>query len=237
MSAQKVTVSPERAGPSQNCLPATCRFPLTGTTRSNSTGPPASTGTAWAGSGRTAGTGGTSAGSGAGSAGGVRCCGTSANPGLPTHATTTCTEKPNTATVNHQLGPKCQASPGTGQGQHGASCSEFLYLIKADPRAAGARGRPLRRRPAYPDPAPGRAEQHSGTASGPQESPDAPALGETGPDMGEPCRRPWGGRLSGTLVRGLAHGGETSCQQVGAPVCWPCTACRGHTETAGRMRR
>src|SRR5690606_24734819 len=46
VSAQNVTVRPERAGPSQNCLPATCRFPLAGTTRSNSTGPPGSTGTA-----------------------------------------------------------------------------------------------------------------------------------------------------------------------------------------------
>ncbi|WP_206189956.1 hypothetical protein, partial [Streptomyces griseoruber] len=35
-----------------------------------------------------------------------------------------------TATVNHHLGPKCQASPGTGHTQHAASCSEFLYLIK-----------------------------------------------------------------------------------------------------------
>jgi hypothetical protein len=39
VSAQKVTVTPERAGPSQNCLPATCRLPEGGTTRSNSTGP------------------------------------------------------------------------------------------------------------------------------------------------------------------------------------------------------
>jgi hypothetical protein len=39
--AQKVTVTPERAGPSQSCLPATCMLPLAGTTRSNSTGPPA----------------------------------------------------------------------------------------------------------------------------------------------------------------------------------------------------
>lgn len=39
VSAQNVTVTPERAGPSQNCLPATCRFPLGGTTRSNSTAP------------------------------------------------------------------------------------------------------------------------------------------------------------------------------------------------------
>jgi hypothetical protein len=38
--AQNVTVIPARAGPSQNCFPATCRFPLAGTTRSNSTGPP-----------------------------------------------------------------------------------------------------------------------------------------------------------------------------------------------------
>lgn len=40
VSAQKVRVSPERAGPSQNCLPATCRFPDGGTMRSNSTAPP-----------------------------------------------------------------------------------------------------------------------------------------------------------------------------------------------------
>ncbi len=40
---------------------------------------------------------------------------TSANPGLPTRAATTRTENPITATVNHQLGPNCQASPGIGQ--------------------------------------------------------------------------------------------------------------------------
>jgi hypothetical protein len=33
--ARKVTTIPARAGPSQNCLPATCMFPPTGTTRSN----------------------------------------------------------------------------------------------------------------------------------------------------------------------------------------------------------
>ena len=39
-SAQNVTVTPERAGPSQNCLPATCKLPDGGTTRSNSTAAP-----------------------------------------------------------------------------------------------------------------------------------------------------------------------------------------------------
>ena len=38
--AQNVTVIPERSGPSQNWRRATCMFPLAGTTRSNSTGPP-----------------------------------------------------------------------------------------------------------------------------------------------------------------------------------------------------
>jgi hypothetical protein len=37
MSAQNVTTIPARAGPSRNFLPATCMFPLAGTTRSNST--------------------------------------------------------------------------------------------------------------------------------------------------------------------------------------------------------
>ena len=37
LSAQKVTVTPALAGPSQNCLPATPRLPLAGTMRSNST--------------------------------------------------------------------------------------------------------------------------------------------------------------------------------------------------------
>lgn len=39
-SAQKVTVTPAWAGPSQNCLPRTARLPEAGTTRSTSTGPP-----------------------------------------------------------------------------------------------------------------------------------------------------------------------------------------------------
>ena len=38
--AQNVTVIPDRCGPSQNWRRATCMFPLAGTTRSNSTGPP-----------------------------------------------------------------------------------------------------------------------------------------------------------------------------------------------------
>jgi hypothetical protein len=38
--AQKRTVIPALAGPSQNCRRATIRFPDGGTTRSNSTGPP-----------------------------------------------------------------------------------------------------------------------------------------------------------------------------------------------------
>jgi len=38
--AQNVTVSPDRSGPGQNWRRATCMFPLAGTTRSNSTGPP-----------------------------------------------------------------------------------------------------------------------------------------------------------------------------------------------------
>ena len=42
--AQKVTVIPERVVPSQNCLPRTSMFPLGGTTRSNSTGPPCQAG-------------------------------------------------------------------------------------------------------------------------------------------------------------------------------------------------
>ena len=39
-SAQNRITVPARAGPSQNCFPATWRFPDGGTTRSNSTGPP-----------------------------------------------------------------------------------------------------------------------------------------------------------------------------------------------------
>jgi hypothetical protein len=37
-SAQKVTVSPARCGPSQNCVPRMGMFPLVATTRSNSSG-------------------------------------------------------------------------------------------------------------------------------------------------------------------------------------------------------
>ena len=40
VSAQNVTVIPARCGTAQNCRPATCKLPLGGTTRSNSTGPP-----------------------------------------------------------------------------------------------------------------------------------------------------------------------------------------------------
>jgi hypothetical protein len=40
VSAQNVMTCPARRGPSQNCLPAACMFPLGGTTRSNSAGPP-----------------------------------------------------------------------------------------------------------------------------------------------------------------------------------------------------
>jgi hypothetical protein len=51
---------------------------------------------------------------------------TSANPGLPTRAATTRTEKPITATVNHQLGPKCQASPATGHSASGWAVQSFF---------------------------------------------------------------------------------------------------------------
>lgn len=42
-------------------------------------------------------------------------------------AATTCTEKPITATVNHQLGLKCQASPETGQAPAVRLSYNFLY--------------------------------------------------------------------------------------------------------------
>src|SRR5690242_17002353 len=38
--AQNVTIIPARPVPSQNCLPRTSMFPLGGTGRANSTGPP-----------------------------------------------------------------------------------------------------------------------------------------------------------------------------------------------------
>jgi hypothetical protein len=38
--AQNVTIIPARVVPSQNCLPGTSMFPLGGTGRANSTGPP-----------------------------------------------------------------------------------------------------------------------------------------------------------------------------------------------------
>jgi uncharacterized protein (DUF2267 family) len=51
---------------------------------------------------------------------------TSANPGLPPRAVRKrhTTGKPITATVNHQVGPKCQASTGTRQ--------EFLQRIRKE---------------------------------------------------------------------------------------------------------
>ncbi len=69
-SAQNETVIPARSGPSQNCLPATARFPDAGTTRSNSTAPGTSAGTRSTGSGA-----GPSSGNGAGAGAAARAAG------------------------------------------------------------------------------------------------------------------------------------------------------------------
>jgi hypothetical protein len=50
-SAQNVTVTPARAGPSQNWRPSTNMFPDAGTTRSNSTAPGVTSGSCGSGTG------------------------------------------------------------------------------------------------------------------------------------------------------------------------------------------
>ncbi|MEU1577533.1 hypothetical protein ABZ519_41625, partial [Streptomyces collinus] len=81
---------------------------------------------------------------------------------------TTRTEKPNTATVNHQLGPKCQASTGTGHAPRHRLSYNFLYWFKAArlrrAARAGGHGPPPLPVSATAAPAPGHSARSTAKA-------------------------------------------------------------------------